>query len=335
MSSSTAAEPWFYIVAIDVTSMADWNLNRSEKEKLKELADKLDTSPTDVFESVTDVKYLSESADSYIESAKVQRLFLSQRLEEFEKAVHKLFDEYIEIEFDDLTIAIENELEQALEEGIPKRGDIDIPQHPVLRIQVADDEITYMESSVNEEEIENLRGEWDSFKGERAVSAISSEGYPVIEHDLVAEFETKDEYPLLTIKEIERDDFCKKVVGHGRFDEVLDWLTNCSLEITQEMEERFGGEKEFQRQGKYLFGYRDEKEAVEVGETERRYPKTKYRIKYYSETDMATSAVGLEIYDYRTDELLDVHYWDSDVTLSELASEFLEGAFWMMDDAMG
>lgn len=297
---------------------------------MKELADKLDVSPTDVFESVTDVKYLSESADSYLESAKVQRSFLSQWLEEFEKAVHKLFDEHIEIEFDDLTIEIGNELEQALQEGIPKRGDIDIPQHPVLRIQVDDDEIRYMESSVNEEEIENLRGEWDSFKGERAVSAISSEGYPVIEHDLVTEFETKDEYPLFTVKEIERDDFCKKGVGHGKFNEVLDWLTNCSLEITQEMEERFGGEKEFRRQGKYLFGYRDEKE----GEAKRRYPKTKYRINYYPETDMATSAVGLEIYDYRTNELLDVHYWDSDVTLSELASEFLEGAFWMMDDAM-
>lgn len=301
---------------------------------MKELADKLDTSPTSVFESVTDLKYLSESADSYIESAKVQRSFLSQRLEEFEKAVHELFDEHIEIEFDDLTITIGNKLHQSLQEGIPKRGDIDIPQHPVLRIQVVNDEITYVESSVNEEEIKNLRGEWDSFRGERAVSAISSEGYPVIEHDPVTKFETKDEFPLFTTKEIERDDFCKKAVGNGKFDEVIDWLTSCSLEITQEMEERFGGEKEFQKHGKYLFGYRDEKEAVEVGEVERRYPKTKYRINYYSETDMATSAVGLEIYDYQTDELLDVHYWDSDVTLSELASEFLEGAFWMMDDAM-
>ena len=40
--------------------MAEWNLDRSEKEKLKELADKMDMSPTDVFESVTDIKYLSE-----------------------------------------------------------------------------------------------------------------------------------------------------------------------------------------------------------------------------------------------------------------------------------
>lgn len=322
------------MVAIDVTSMVDWNLNRSEKEKLKKLADHLDTSPTSVFDSVTDVKYLRESADSYIESAKVQGSFLNQRLEEFEKAVHELIDAHIEIEFDDLTIAIGDKLHQGLQEGIPKRGNIDIPQHPVLRIQVVDDEITYIESSVNDEEIENLRGEWDSFRGERAVSAISSEGYPVIEHDPITKFETKDEYPLFTTKDIERDDFCKKAVGHGKFDEVLDWLTSCSLEMTQEMERRFGGEKEFQRQGKYLFGYRDEKEAVEAGETERRYPKTKYRINYYPETNLATSAVGLEIYDYQTDDLLDVHYWDSDVTLSELASEFLEGAFWMMDDAM-
>lgn len=314
--------------------MADWDLSSSEKQKLKELTSELDISPSEVIDAVTAVKYLQESSDSFVEAAQIHREFLTERLEQFEQALTTLQNQHIPILIEDFTFS----------SGEPVFGELDVAPQLKIEYDGRNGELLYLEHQVNQECLKEIKeekatsGTWTEVK----VVDITDRWKPILLYknledpslSSTKQLDSVNDFIFRT-KKLDRETFCGKIVGHGATVELMEWLSSMAVSITQELQERFSLERNVgDASGKLLFGYRDEKEAFESGEEPKRYPKTTFRVNHYPETDIATSAVAIEVYDYQTNELLDVYYSDSTVVLSELAGEFLQGAFWLMDKTM-
>lgn len=330
------------------SDMTDRDFSESRQEKLEGLADELGVPRGEVVETVTDVEYLKESVDSFAEAATVKRAFLEDQLEKFEQSLKSLRSERIEVDIDGIVLRVGDDLNETLEEyGIPRlRKDrpfvefrretkevaYDMADHPFIEIRTVGDGLRYSMSEVNADEIralsERLR---DS---ERGLVRITNGGRPVI-----AEAGAPDATPyvdessvLVEVNEIDRSEFCRAVVNYGAGDEVFDWVARHSLNVSKELQYRYGSVREIERDGKLLYGWRDDKEAFASGAATGDDPKTLLRVNQYPGMDDAAPTVGMEVYDAETDDLLTVLHSESGRVLAALAAEFLQGAFWLKDE---
>lgn len=328
--------------------MTDWELDESRAEKLERLADDLGRPPGDVIESMIDVEYLEASVDSFTEEATAKQALLEHQLGSVERSLASLRSEGIEVDIDGIVLEVGDELNETLEEhGVPRlRTDgpfaefqleanevaYEMATHPFLEIRTAGDGLRYVMSEVNDQEIEELAETLRDSR--RGLVEITDTGKPVVgdagDPDVVPHVD--EDYVLVEVNDVDRSAFCQAAVSYGAADEVLEWATQLALNVSKELQYRYGSAGAIDRDGKLRYGYRDDADAFTSGDETGDKRDTLLRVQQYPETDEAVPTIAMEVYDDETGNLMTVLHAESSQVVAAVGAELLQGALWLRDE---